>query len=197
VEDDVATMRASVTEPEQFEAIFDRHHGPIWAYLARKGGRELAEELASEVFLTAFAQRERYDPGRGSVRSWLYGIASHKARTRFRGQARATRALARLAARQRTSSAPYDRVDDALANKDQLDRVRQALAQLSNADQEVLVLFAWEHLAYDEIAAALGVEVGTVRSRLARARARLRELAGLSGELTGGRTRPAREITDG
>jgi len=194
---DAAVVRASVEDPEQFEVVFDRHHGRIWAYLARLGGRQCADDLASEVFLAAFARRDRYDPARGSVASWLYGIASNLARTWFRSHARAARAFARSATPDVVLDAALDTIDDALTSREQFERVREALERLSVTDREVIVLFAWQHLSYQDIARVLDVEVGTVRSRLARARARLRELAGLNGELTDARTASTRTTADG
>lgn len=98
--DDAAVLCASVARPELFEAIFDRYHRRIWAYLARRGGRDRADELAGDVFVTAFADRAGYDPARGSVAAWLYGIAGHRLHTSFRSDARAARALRRAAAQQ-------------------------------------------------------------------------------------------------
>ncbi|MGH9247308.1 MAG: RNA polymerase sigma factor [Acidimicrobiales bacterium] len=190
-------VRASVAQPERFEAVFDEHHGRIWAYLARVGGRECADDLAAEVFLTAFAHRDRYDPARGSVPSWLYGIATNLMRTRFRGQARAARAFTRAAADPIATATPTEAVDDAIASRDALDRVRAAMARLSLTDREVIVLFVWERLSYEAIARVLDIEVGTVRSRLSRARRRLRELAGLSGELSDVPAESMKKVADG
>ncbi|MGH9184866.1 MAG: RNA polymerase sigma factor [Acidimicrobiales bacterium] len=194
---DAEVVRASVARPQLFEAVFVRHHRRIWAYLARIGGRGSADDLAGEVFLAAFAERDRYDPERGSVVSWLYGIASNLQRTRFRSEARASRAFARAAAERVQAQAAVDEVEDAFMTRDTLDRVLNAMARLSISDREVIVLFVWERLSYEAMAAALGVEVGTVRSRLARARRRLRELAGLNGELTHERIDLMRKSGDG
>lgn len=183
-DDDAEAMRASLECPQAFELIFDRHHGVIWAYLARLGGRDRADELAGEVFLVAFARRASYDPTRGSVRSWLYGIASNLLRTRFRSDARAARAFRQAAARHRPVVVSIDGVEEVLAGRQRFDVVVAALGRLPAGDREIIVLFAWERLSYDEIATALGIEVGTVRSRLSRARGRLRELVAASGELT-------------
>jgi RNA polymerase sigma factor (sigma-70 family) len=181
---DAEAMRASLERPEAFEPIFDRHHRVIWAYLARLGGRDRADELAGEVFLVAFTPRASYDPTRGSVRSWLYGIASNLTRNRLRSDARAARAFRRAAARQGGMFVPIDDADDALAGRQRFDAVVAALARLPFADREIVALFAWERLSYDEIAATLGIEVGTVRSRLSRARGRLRELVAANDEFT-------------
>lgn len=185
-------MRASRQRPELFEVVFERHHGRIWAYLARMGGRNCADELAADVFLVAFSRRESYEPSRGSVQAWLYGIAANRYRTRYRSEARAARAFRRAVGQQLAAGtiSPTDDVVDALANRERLDRVLQAMARLPAGDREVIVLYAWERLPYQTIAEALGVEIGTVRSRLSRARRRLRELAGANGEVTNASSHP-------
>lgn len=182
--DDAVVLQASVNQPALFEVIFERHHVPIWGYLARRGGRERADDLAGDVFVSAFARRADYDPSRGSVRSWLYGIAANRLRMRLRTDARALSAFRRAAAQQAVDVAHSDGADHALDCQSHLSLVIDALARLSSTDREILTLFAWEHLSYEEIAAVTGVEVGTVRSRLSRARRRLRELLGASGKTT-------------
>lgn len=174
VDADARALRASLGEPERFGEIFDRHHGLIWTYLARIGGAQAADDLTGEVFASAFEARHRYDPARGSVRSWLYGIATNHSRTRFRSLARAQRATERL---DRTGP-PLDGtevIDDADELRLAAAQVRQALAEVSVDDCQLIVLAAWEELSYGEMAEVLGVPVGTVRSRLSRARARLRQ----------------------
>ena len=89
VDVDAAAVRASVEHPECFSVVFERHHRVVWTYLARLAGPDVADEIAGDVFVTAFERRARFDPARGEVRSWLYGIASNKLRTRFRSDRRA------------------------------------------------------------------------------------------------------------
>lgn len=193
-EEDAALVRASTAAPELFEQVFDRYHRAIWSYVARVAGRDRADDVAGDVFVAAFASRAGYDPARGSVRAWLYGIATNLLKTRFRSDARAARAFERVARELRAPIPPTDLVDDALSYRARLERVVAALAGLSGADREIIVLFAWERLSYEEIAAVVGVEVGTVRSRLSRARARLRELVEPSGEVV---VTPQKEPADG
>jgi RNA polymerase sigma-70 factor (ECF subfamily) len=188
---------ASVAQPELFEAIFRRHHRRIWAYTARNGGRERADELAGDVFVTAFTHRDRYDPARGSVVGWLYGIATNLSRSRFRRQVRASRALARVAAQSVPAASPIDDTVAALDGESALARVQTAMAALPDRDRELIVLAAWERLSYVEIAGVLDLELGTVRSRLSRARRRLRELAGLDGEAAVTDHAPRKKVTDG
>jgi len=168
-------MRASLRDGSAFSAVFERHHLVIWRFLARSAGSQVADELAGEVFLVAFRRRASYDPKRGSVRSWLYGIAANQLRERGRRAARWRRAALRLAGRREADgiAAGADE-SSAVLQQAGTDLVLRCLDGLSPIDREVLVLFAWERLSYEEIAAALAVPVGTVRSRLARARQRLR-----------------------
>lgn len=187
-------VRASLDDPERFGEIFDRHHRAIWMYLARAGGRQAADDLAGEVFVAAFETRSRFDEGRGSVRSWLFGIASNLLRSRFRNEERARRAFGRL-------SGERVGIDD-MASVDDLDELRtrsvstrRAVSKLCAADREIIVMAVWEDLTYVEIASVLGVRVGTVRSRLSRAREKLRELVSVDGEVLD-RTF-TEELTDG
>jgi len=172
-----------MAEPEQFSVIFERHHRVIWTYLARLAGPDTADDVAGEVFTVAFGQRERFDPDRGAVRSWLYGIATNILHTRLRSEARARRAFARAAAAPPAID-DMTAVDEASATADEARRVQAALGRLSRDDRELIVLRAWEQLSYADIAETLGVPIGTVRSRLSRARGRLGELLDTDGELS-------------
>jgi RNA polymerase sigma factor (sigma-70 family) len=146
---------------EAFEAIFEAHFDAIYAYLARRLGPDLARDLASETFTRAFAARKRYDAQRGEVLPWLFGIAHNLLRRHYRDEERRLRTLARLDMRG-ASSPPEE------------PRLAEALRSLSAEERDVLLLFAWADLEYAQIATALAIPVGTVRSRLHRARAHVR-----------------------
>jgi RNA polymerase sigma factor (sigma-70 family) len=195
--DDADIVRASVAQPERFETVFGRHHRRIWTYLARRNGREAADELTGDVFVAAFAQRARFDASRGTVVAWLYGIAANLTRARVRREARAHRALRRVETYDVLEPSPIDDVVAALDHEHDLDRVRAALAALSDQDRELILLVAWEGLSYAEAAGVLGVAIGTVRSRLSRSRRRLRELTDLDGEVRGGPRHQRKKVTDG
>lgn len=182
---DAELIRASVKEPEQFATLFDRHHDRICAYIARRAGALLADELAGEVFLRAFASRMAYDPGRGSPLAWLYGIAGNLVRMSHRSQQRGARAAAQAAGQMASTPSDIDMAEDGLVGRQSLAAALDAFELLSEAHQEVLALAVWEGLSYQEIASCLEVDIGTVRSRLARARQHLRELCGLTGKVTG------------
>lgn len=175
-EGDSEIVRASLGDPARFGELFDRHHRVVWTFLARLAGGETADELAADVFVVAFERRRTFDPDRGEVRSWLYGIALNLLRNRQRSEGRARRAFQRAAGLRDEADDEAAVVDDAVDLADRGRRVRQALAHLDRDHREVLALYAWEELSYDEIAAALAVPVGTVRSRLSRARDNLRRL---------------------
>jgi RNA polymerase sigma-70 factor (ECF subfamily) len=164
---------------ERFEDVFTEHHTAIWRYLARLGGRERADDLAGEVFLVAFRRRATYDPTRGPLSAWLYGIATNVYRNHVRSEWRRARAFTRAAANELVTTSPIDDIIDRRTRVEHLHAVARALARLSSQDREILVLFAWEGLSYEQIADALNMELGTVRSRLSRTRQRLRaHLAG-------------------
>ncbi len=164
----------SIDNAASFAAIFDRHFDAIYGYLQRRIGPDLAEELASQTFLVAFDQRARYDPSFSKARPWLFGIASNLLRRQRREERRQLKAYAR------TGIDPLgDALEGAEARLDAADMRRElaaALAKLPAEELDVLLLYAWAELSYAEMAQALGTPIGTVRSRLSRARRRVREL---------------------
>jgi RNA polymerase sigma-70 factor (ECF subfamily) len=162
---DASAIALSLSRPEAFAAIFDRHFDPIHGYLVRRVGPARADDLASATFTVAFERRRGFRGEADSARPWLFGIATNLMRNERRAEQRALNALSRL--RPLTAQAtPYEEVDKT--------RVAALLADLDRDQRDVLLLYAWGELSYEEIAAALEVPLGTVRSRLARARARLR-----------------------
>jgi RNA polymerase sigma factor (sigma-70 family) len=165
-DDDIGQLRRSIAEPAAFRAVFERHHPAVRRYLHhRVGDPGVAEELAAEAFARAFAARERFaDHGHG-VRAWLFTIATNLLRDELRARTRRRSLTERLRGEPARSVAPPLPADPELA---------AALAALRRDELDVLLLHAWGELSYDEIAAALDLPIGTVRSRLHRARARLR-----------------------
>jgi RNA polymerase sigma factor (sigma-70 family) len=145
-----------------FERLFELHFDAVYGYLARRVGPELARDLAAETFTQAFAGRSRFDPRRGEPRAWLFGIAQNLLRRNRRDEERRLRAFARVDAPREDTPAEEP-------------RLASALEALATHERDALLLYAWADLSYDEIAEALAVPVGTVRSRLHRARAHLRE----------------------
>jgi len=169
---DGETIAASLHEPARFAELFDRHYDGIWSYLARRVGQALAEELASETFVRAFAQRESYDSAYQDARPWLYRIATNLLRKHARSEERRRRAYARAVERDESPDGlegVAERVDAAAGAR----TVAVALSRLTPADRDTLLLFALTDLDYAGIAIATGVPVGTVRSRLHRVRRHL------------------------
>jgi RNA polymerase sigma-70 factor (ECF subfamily) len=174
---DATLIEQSLAEPEQFGVIFERYFGQIHQYLVRRVGTKIADDLAAEVFVAAFAQRRRYDLARDCARPWLYGIATNLAGSHFRQEQRRYRALARVGARLESPS-DEDLIADRVSASAAGPALAGALAALDRGDRDVLLLVALADLSYPEVAESLGIPYGTVCSRLSRARRRLRESLG-------------------
>jgi RNA polymerase sigma factor (sigma-70 family) len=178
---DAELIAESLAASHAFAAVFDRHYDAIAGFLRRRVEHALADELAAETFLQAFGARERYDGTRADARPLLYGIAANLLRRHRRAEERRLRAYARAATRAEDDSV-LDAVDARLDAAASSAALAIALASLGPGERDVLLLYAWADLSYDEIAAALAIPVGTVRSRLHRARGVVRELLVRSGE---------------
>jgi RNA polymerase sigma-70 factor (ECF subfamily) len=177
---DAEVIRRSLHEPEAFGLVYDRHAPTVLRFLGRRVGAEVGEGLLGELFRIAFERRKAFDASRASALPWLYGIGSNLLMKHRRGETRRLRASARMAA----ASEAADRRASAAALDARLlfPRVADAIEALPDGEREALLLFAWEDLSYQDVAEALELPVGTVRSRLNRARARLRELREPGGE---------------
>ncbi|WP_245674230.1 MULTISPECIES: sigma-70 family RNA polymerase sigma factor [Actinoplanes] len=174
---DAELIAAAHRVPERFAELFDRHYGRIFAYAARRLGRDVAEDVASETFLVAFSRIAGYDMSRPDAAPWLYGIASNLIARQGRAESRRYRALSRL-----VPDDTVDGYDDVIAGRldaaTERGRLATALARLSGPDRDALLLVAWAGLSQPEVAAALEVPAGTVRSRLHRARQAMRTALG-------------------
>jgi RNA polymerase sigma-70 factor, ECF subfamily len=171
---DADAIARSLTDPEAFGLIYDRHAPALLRFLGRRAGAEIGEALAGEVFRIAFERRKAFDGTRESALPWLYGIAANLLRKHRRAEARRLRASARMAAGR--AVAERGRAAGALDARVLFPKVADAVDALPALEREALLLFAWEELSYEAIAEALELPIGTVRSRLHRARGRLREL---------------------
>jgi len=163
---DAAAIRASRRDPAAFAEVFDRHFASVHAFARRRVGGDLADEIASETFTRAFDLRARYDVSVADARPWLLGIASNLMRRHWRSERRRLAAYARHGATA-GGGVPLPG-EDAAALAGALDGLRKD-------ERDVLFLYALADLSYEEIALALDIPIGTVRSRLSRARRRLRE----------------------
>lgn len=180
--DDSAVISRSLTDPAHFAIIFDRHVGAVHRFLERRLGRDVADSLAGEVFRIAFERRATYQLERPNCLPWLYGIAKNLLLKERRQQARHLRALGRLLTEDEPMSAGMEAIDARLDAEVIWPRLAQALADLPVGERDVILLVVWEELSYQEVAEVLDVPIGTVRSRLHRARRRIRELMGPCGQ---------------
>lgn len=153
---------------------FDRHVDTIHRYVARRAGEEVARDVTAETFRVALEQYERFDPGRGDERAWLYGIATNLLRRHWRAEQRRLRALVRLGGAPIAGGDPLVHVDGRVDAERDVRRVVAAMEQLDADDRDLLVLVAWERLSSSEVSAVLGVPASTVRARMRRIRSVLR-----------------------
>jgi RNA polymerase sigma factor (sigma-70 family) len=176
-ESDASVITRSSREPEAFAAIFDRYFARIHRYVASRLGSNAADDIAADIFLAAFDQRDRYDEERVSARAWLYGIATNKISRYWRDEERLYRALQRTGV-DGDEGAHDDLVAARVSAASLQPQLAKGLAGLPEGTRDVLLLVACAQLPYDEVAAALDIPIGTVSSRLNRARKHLRHTLG-------------------
>ena len=182
--DDAAVIESSWREPERFAVLFDRHAPHIHRYLARRADRQVADDLVAETFLAAFAKRDRYDLSHADARPWLYGIATNLVGQHRRDQARQYRISQAAAAGLRFPVTPTGSLPMSPPRRRARCWMRR-WPRLRAGDRDVLLLIAYEQLTYQEVSRALGIPVGTVQSRLHRARIKVRQvLAGTDAAAT-------------
>lgn len=174
---DAAVIQASLTQPDVFAALFDKYAATLHRYAARRVGDDTADDLVAATFLAAFRVRDRYNAARPDARPWLFGILTREISRQRRTESARFRALARTAP-DRPADGLAEQVAASVSAQAQHAVLAAALARLSPADRSVLLLIAWGELSYDEAAQALGIPIGTVRSRLSRARAQIRAALG-------------------
>lgn len=179
-EADARLIEASLGEPERFAGVFERHHAEIHRYVARRIGAQAADDVVAETFLAAFRRRSSYDRQRPDARPWLYGIATTLVARHRRAEVRYLRAVARTGV-DPVPEPLAERVVSRVAAQGEERALARGLAGLNRGDRDVLLLVAWADLRYEEVAQALEIPVGTVRSRLSRARRKLRAALEESG----------------
>jgi RNA polymerase sigma factor (sigma-70 family) len=183
---DAELILQSLSAPELFATIFERHSAPVHRYLALRFGPGSAEDLLGETFVTAFRSRLSFDLGRPDARPWLFGIATNVARHHWRSEMRRADRDQRLADLIVPEADLSDVATDTALFQSQRDKIAWALSRIDGQFLEVLLLVAGPGFSYEEVAEALHIPVGTVRSRLARARRQLRELLGTPGQYLDG-----------
>jgi len=160
-------LAESMNTPDAFHELFDRHFRGVHRYLARRVGRDRADDLASQAFTVAFTRRATFRTDATDARPWLLGIATNLLMNERRAEQRSLETVYRIQAQ---SVPPVsESADHGLDHE-----VASALAELDPDQRDVLLLFAWGELSYEEIASALAIPVGTVRSRMSRTRSYLR-----------------------
>ena len=173
VSDDNETIRRSVGTPAVFAEVYDRHAPAVFRYAIGRVGHSHADDIMSETFLVAFNRRASFDLSVVDARPWLFGIATTLIRKHARVEALAWKGLVADGA----AAVPFDaiaaigtRIDAEIAVKE----IAAALRKMPARDRDALLLYAWSDLDYAGVAEALGIPMGTVRSRLNRARQTLR-----------------------
>ena len=170
--DDVELWELSASDPEAFGEIFQRHARSVFALCFwRTGDATVAEDVTSVVFLEAWRRRDHVVLEQRSALPWLLGVANHTSRNATRSIRRHSQALRRLDGRR--SSPNDDAVIDRLDAEISLGVVNEAVRDLTEQDREIVLLVFWSGLSYEATAVALGIPVGTVRSRVSRTRRKL------------------------
>ncbi|MFF0306697.1 RNA polymerase sigma factor [Streptosporangium sp. NPDC004379] len=170
---DAVIIERSWNDPESFAVVFDRYYFQIHGFAAQRLGPSLADDVAAETFLIAFDRRKRYDLSRDDARPWLYGIVTNLLSRHHRAEARRYRALSRTHLRD-VDDDHADRVAGRLDAQAHREPLMAALAKVSKAHRDALLLVAWAGLSHEEAAEALGITSAGVRTRLHRARKRIR-----------------------
>lgn len=170
---DGRAIARSQSSPEAFAVVFDRHFAFVHRYIARRIGRDRADDLASQTFTVAFAHRARYRDDLGTARPWLLGIATNLMRAEWRRDERAGVLAERLEASLPSSTGSPAYASDPY--EDDNGCLDAALERLDAGQREALLLHVWGELSYAEVASAMDIPVGTVRSRISRACAALRQ----------------------
>jgi len=168
---DGSVIEMSLRDPAAFSQVFDRHWARIFVFCVSRAG-DAGEDIAAETFKVAFDRRDRFDASYSDARPWLFGIATNLLRHHFRSGQRAKRAGTRMLALhpRRVAAGAGEELDARTLTP----ALSGALARLNEEERDTLLLLAWADLDYAEIARALDVPIGTVRSRIHRARHRVR-----------------------
>lgn len=170
-------IRSSGESPQAFTQLYDKYARMVFRYAARRAGESAAEDVMAETFLVAFERRESFDHAWEDARPWLFGIATNLLRKHHRTEAKMLKVTAKASGRESYTDST-ERIAEQLDAAAATSALAGALRKLSAADRECILLYAWAELSYEGIAAATKVPIGTVRSRLNRARRILKEAAG-------------------
>lgn len=184
-DDSALWQRVRGGDANAFGLLFERHGNTIYNFCFRRVGNwAAAEDLLSVVFLECWRRRDAEIPT-GMVVAWLYGIATNVLRNQHRSERRYAAALMRIP-EPPTGPPVGDLAAQRIDDERQMQRVLAFVRQLPRRELEVFALCGWFELTYEDAALALGIPVGTVRSRLSRARKRLQEVGGMPIEEVSG-----------
>lgn len=168
---DAELLTASIRDPDAFTELFHRHWDDLYRFCLHRAGAT-GEDIAAEAFRVAFDRRVRYDTRYTDARPWLFGIAANLLREHFRSARREEHKRARSAALDAASAGETDLGE--LERQLLGPHLAAALQDIPAGDRDALLLLAWADLDYEQIGHALDIPLGTVRSRIHRARRRLR-----------------------
>lgn len=185
VDDGTLLERARMGDAEAFSALFARHQRPLYRYAVHMCGGAAGDDIVQDTFLAVLKQGGMYQPSLGTVRSYLFGIARHIVFKRI-ARTPASEPLEDETIERQPSGEPS--ALDHLTHQELIEAVRTAVQELPPLYREVVVLCEFEEIDYADAATAIGCPVGTVRSRLHRAKAMLEaRLAAMRPALAGGR----------
>jgi len=154
-------------DTDTFSLLYRQHAPPIYRFvLASSASREIAEEVTQETFLFLLTEWRRYDASRGELQAWLIGVARQLLRKTWRGE----RASYHTSEAGEEALRQEPEVLQELLIEEEQSRLINAISQLPEVYREALVLHALEGRSYAEVAALLDCALGTVRSRIARAK---------------------------
>ena len=161
-------------EPDAFEAFYRDHVEAVQRFVARRvDDPHLAADLTADVFLAAIDNAHTYDPRRGPVVAWLYGVGRNTIAAEVRRRSRELHAVRRISGQRLLEPASVARIEERLDAERESRRLYRALAELGEADRALLELVALDGLSVADAARSLGVKPATARVRLHRSRARL------------------------
>jgi RNA polymerase sigma-70 factor (ECF subfamily) len=169
VDDAALFSRATRGDEQAFTALFDRCQGPIFRYAAHMCGRDGADDVVQETFLRVLRQPGRFDPARGPLLNYLMGIARRVIFARIGGE----QVPAGGADADGFVDAAAPTALECLTRAETIETVRAAIASLPPVYREAVALCELQEMSYDAAAGIVGCPVGTIRSRLHRARALL------------------------
>lgn len=174
-DDDIDLFHAAKRGSEEAMAILYQRHGAlVYRFCLRiSQDQSIAEEVTQDVFLMLLRQADRFDPSRAALSTWLCAIAR---RLVWKQLERRQRHLSIESEDWKEAESSLDDPDVVFSRKEAVAVIRRGLEELPLTAREVIVLCELEEMRYEDVAQILGVPVGTVRSRLHRAKARLAQL---------------------